>query len=364
VQVQTAARNVNPRTGKGGGNIGGGRVNPNNLFGTLLHNVSMTSRPGEPNTMYYRVEKSNGKRVNGEEKSKRPPYYTTIGVSKRFDNRVQFLEFQEAFFPFLEHVDYKAILRDGEPEDVAKTRDELEIAEAAQGFAKTLVEKREKVVDNPESDQILAQQKLSEALKNLKSADAQVEKLQAKYNVDKAKADQFLHVKELVRLIKQDSLDPLEKLQVHAEITRRIKSVNLDFRIDPKVGKMITADVVFTNGVTRTRTITIYSDQHYALLFEGGKGKERPIKVQLTPEVHPKRKMTDEMAIEIHRLDREEKMSTPEISRLTGLSQSTVRRTICGARNTRVFRKLFPDETPMLEKSKSKYANGALLTDV
>ena len=172
-----------------------------------------------------------------------------------------------------------------------------------------------------------------------------------------------MDVKEFIRLITDESTGTIDvRLKLQAEIERRIQSVDLDFRIDPKIGKIITGDVVFVNNVTRR--ITIYSDQHFALFFEEEKGKNRKTKVPLTPEVHPKRKMTDDVAFEIHRLYRKEGMSQPEIARLLDLGVSTVRRTTRGARQVHVFKKLFPNETPMLEKSQSKYANGTLLINV
>ena len=80
-QTAIAAKNSNP--GKKGGARGGGRRNPNNLFGVLLHDVTIPTPSGQNNTMYYRVEKSNSRKKNGAEKSRRPAHYITTYSASR-----------------------------------------------------------------------------------------------------------------------------------------------------------------------------------------------------------------------------------------------------------------------------------------
>ena len=366
VQAATAARNGNPRTGKIRAGRGGGRVNPNNLFGTLLHDKSIDSKSGELDTMYYRVEKSNGHMINGQPKGKRPAYYTPIVVHKRFCHRVQYLEFEEAFLPFLKEEDFQAVFHKGQSEVVAKARKPLdekvtELARSKQQIAK--YEAMEAAEPKPDIAMMIMEKLLVERKKN-KTLQAQEKELRSKFNSVQTEFEQLVNVKELHYLLRKGALTPVEKMQLHAEIVKRVKRVDLDFRIDPKLGKIITADVTFINKVREEQAFTIHSDQHIAYLFEKENGKRYGKKIKLTPEIHRKRKVTDEIAFEIHRLHWEKGMSAPQIGRLKDLGATTVRRILRGARNVGVFKKLFPNETPMLEKSRSKYANGKLLDNV
>jgi hypothetical protein len=361
--AQTAITSKNSNPGARGGARGGGRRNPDNLFGVLLHDITIPTSSGQNNTMYYRVEKRNQPKKDGTEKGKRPPHYTTTYTASRLKaNRIQYREFKEAFLPFLVKLDWPAIYQKSETEVTKKAGKERDKLAAELHHVTTVIEQLEPLKTKTKITEITLT-RLQDAEHQKKKLEAQIKVLDSEIDMVRAKDNALLDVKEFIRLINEESAGTVDvRLKLQAEIERRVQRVDLDFRIDPKIGKIITAEVVFVNDVTRT--ITIYSDQHFALLFEEEKGKNRKTKAQLTPEVHPKRKMTDDTAVEIHRLYREEGMSQSTISRLKGLGVSTVRRITRGARYVHVFKKLYPNETPMLEKSQSKYANGERLIGV
>ena len=120
------------------------------------------------------VEKRNQSKKDGAEKGRRPGHYiTTYTASRLHANRIQYREFKEAFLPFLEKLDWRAILQEGESPVVSKKRKERDTIAAELYHVKNVINDLEPLRTKKKISAI-TMEKLQEANRERVSLEEQV----------------------------------------------------------------------------------------------------------------------------------------------------------------------------------------------
>jgi DNA invertase Pin-like site-specific DNA recombinase len=263
---------------RGGGPRGGGRTSDatGNLFGSLVRDES---RDG-PNAL--RVNKSMWYQPKGTcDHSFMVTFFSDQGIKP---NRIRYSHLEEGVLEFLDLLDWKAVAGESEPLDMKEKQKELDSVKTEIYQTEQLIIKWEKEArEMPDSKSLF--RAIDGAEEELATLATRRDTLISEIEAIRIETEALHNINELQGLIRENNSEAHEvRMQLKAEIRKRITKIGLQFFRSHVAGKVILGTITFINGTTRQ--LIFYPEYDCAVIF--GAEKKFSHKVFFTPDKNHK----------------------------------------------------------------------------